>query len=563
MILKRFNKLSNGYSRKAVTIISILATINSLIEIGVLFLFSNTIRILIDQEQRIQLLGMEIPTVGHLVYLTILFVMLNVLVALFANYVQSYMSSQLNMKIVNQIHENIMKGINLSISDITLSSIVNASTQEATRISNQIFLPLIIALSKTATTIVLILYLLFINFWLLISSLVILSGLYFLIIFGTQNKMKDLSRGLTEVNEQRVRQISDVYGVHQEVYLGQHKLSFVEQFKKLGDLFSVKSAMIFTIKSTSKPIVEGVGIACAIITLYYLSISQSIVPDGKNLSEISIFIVAFLKILPSGQAVFTSIAGIHSTIGSLEKLEGLFETLTPRTVREKQLGSRPELLVVHELEMTLVQPNVKVGPITLNIFEGDCIIFYGESGLGKSTILKQMANLDNFHNNTSIFAISGVIIRTRPPVAYQIVPQFPELVSGSLAYNITFKNNLTEDEVERLLAILKRLNLEKLLHDCGGLHSTIDQPENLSGGQKKRIGIARAVYQNAELILMDEPMSGLDEATQVTVMEYLHELNNSGTAFIITSHHTLNFTGASVYKFRKNEDTHVAIINDR
>lgn len=163
--------------------------------------------------------------------------------------------------------------------------------------------------------------------------------------------------------------------------------------------------------------------------------------------------------------------------------------------------------------------------IQFTVPKGSLTVLAGPSGCGKTTLLRLLAGL--------LTPESGHIARAD---ALSYVPQEPHLYNATLFENITlFQQDCSEQAVrEALKALCLSEWTEALPH---GLMTPLGEGgQSLSQGQRKRLGLARALVQDKPLILLDEPTAALDETTAATIREVLLSLKASGrhTLFVIS-----------------------------
>jgi ABC-type Mn2+/Zn2+ transport system ATPase subunit len=166
--------------------------------------------------------------------------------------------------------------------------------------------------------------------------------------------------------------------------------------------------------------------------------------------------------------------------------------------------------------------------IDLRVEAGDFLGVVGPSGSGKSTLLKAVAG--------SVTPIAGRV-RRRPGLAVGYVPQvetvnwfFPVTVREAVLMARIDGRRLpwpSKAELAEADGVLERLGLG----DLAGRHI-----RELSGGQQQRVFIARALLREPDLLLLDEPTSGVDVRTRHDVMHVIHELHHDGLAIVLTTH---------------------------
>lgn len=181
------------------------------------------------------------------------------------------------------------------------------------------------------------------------------------------------------------------------------------------------------------------------------------------------------------------------------------------------------------------QPALK--GISFEIQRGERVGIVGLSGAGKSTLFKLL--LKEHESYSGEIAIGGTPLRNISKKDYfnhlAVVLQDTELFNASLRNNITITNDKEEKNeglLKKALTIAHVKDFMKKLPD--GVHSIIGEKGiKLSGGEKQRVGIARAVFKNPQILLLDEATSHLDIESEEKIRESLHEFFQSVTAIVI------------------------------
>ena len=171
--------------------------------------------------------------------------------------------------------------------------------------------------------------------------------------------------------------------------------------------------------------------------------------------------------------------------------------------------------------------NLKID--NLKIFRGDKIAIVGQSGSGKTTFLKLIMGMLNAQNGT-IFGMNDVdecnLKDFWAKVSY--IDNNTYILPGTLCYNITFCNNIDDlESKERYYDILDQFDLREFENK-----DIVQFGKNLSGGQKMKICLARALYKNSDLIILDEPMASLDVEFEQVLIDCLEKILK--TVIIVT-----------------------------
>ena len=191
--------------------------------------------------------------------------------------------------------------------------------------------------------------------------------------------------------------------------------------------------------------------------------------------------------------------------------------------------------------------------VTFEVPDGQFLVIIGLSGSGKSTLLRCINRLIEptaghvVWNDVDITAASqGELRQIRRQIGmifqhFNLVKRskvITNVLAGRLGYAnpaLALFNHFSKSDVELALQNLERVGISEQAYK---------RADELSGGQQQRVGIARALMQNPELMLVDEPVSALDPATSHTIMRYLEELNKRDGVTIVCSLHFLSLARA-------------------
>ena len=161
------------------------------------------------------------------------------------------------------------------------------------------------------------------------------------------------------------------------------------------------------------------------------------------------------------------------------------------------------------------------GPFNLALAAGDCLVISGPSGIGKSLLLRMVADLDE---NTGTLMLNGVSREAMPAPQWRRQVLYVAAESGWWAERVREHMHPAEDAA----ALMPRLGLRAEL---------LDAPvSQLSTGERQRMALLRAVIRKPVVLLLDEPTSALDHASTLAVEALLMELVAAGTGLVMVSH---------------------------
>lgn len=177
--------------------------------------------------------------------------------------------------------------------------------------------------------------------------------------------------------------------------------------------------------------------------------------------------------------------------------------------------------------------------LNLNVKQGDFIMIMGKSGSGKTTLLNLLGFLSKFNEGEYIFKgenVSKLNESSRSKFRNKnigfVFQQFNLINTLTIYQNmelpLIYKGGLSKDDRKKLI--------EEKLQIVGLLDKINQKPTQLSGGQQQRIAIARALINDSDIILADEPTGALDSDTCVEIMNILKELNQQGKTIIMVTH---------------------------
>ena len=180
------------------------------------------------------------------------------------------------------------------------------------------------------------------------------------------------------------------------------------------------------------------------------------------------------------------------------------------------------------------QPSPALENISLQVGAGEHIAILGRTGCGKSTLLQLLtrawdpANGEISLNDQPLTRLNEATLRQ----AMSVVPQRVHLFSATLRDNLSLAAPGASDI--QLMKALERVGLEKLLEDSG-LNAWLGEGgRQLSGGELRRLAIARALLHDAPLMLLDEPTEGLDATTESQILDLLAEVMREKTVLMVT-----------------------------
>ena len=207
------------------------------------------------------------------------------------------------------------------------------------------------------------------------------------------------------------------------------------------------------------------------------------------------------------------------------------------------------MLEVHHLTKVYDDGTVALKDVNFSVPDGEFLVVIGLSGSGKSTMLRCINRLidptegEIIWNGVDLAQLKGEELRKARRKIGMIFQHFnlvkrsrvvTNVLSGRLGYTSswnTMMGRFSREDNEKALEALQRLGI---------LDQAYKRADELSGGQQQRVGVARALMQEPEMILADEPVASLDPVLAHSIMQYLEMLNKEDRMTIICSLHYLD-----------------------
>jgi ATP-binding cassette subfamily B protein len=258
--------------------------------------------------------------------------------------------------------------------------------------------------------------------------------------------------------------------------------------------------------------------------------------DSTDLTSVGAVLLVMLRSLSYGQGLQTSITTINSSLPFVDTLQLELDKYRAAAVADGQVPiGNVGVLNLNSVSFSYVAGTSVLSDVNATIRPHEVIGVVGPSGSGKSTLVQLLLGL---REPTSGEVLSdGRDIRTlsRQEWARKVtfVPQHAHLIAGSVADNIRFyRSNVSNEDI---VAAARSAHL----HDDvvgwreGYERQVGEQGSHLSGGQQQRLIIARALVENPDLVILDEPTSSLDVRSESLIRETLNGLRSSTTVIII------------------------------
>ncbi|EME5083205.1 cysteine/glutathione ABC transporter ATP-binding protein/permease CydC [Klebsiella aerogenes] len=273
----------------------------------------------------------------------------------------------------------------------------------------------------------------------------------------------------------------------------------------------------------------------AVIAMLWMA-SEGVGGNSQPGALIALFVFCALAAFEALAPVTGAFQHLGQVIASARRITQITEQQPEVTFSQQTPQSFSQVaLTLNEVTFSYPQQSAPaLKDISLQVAAGEHIAILGRTGCGKSTLLQLLtrawdpANGQIQLNGQPLSELSETTLRQ----AMSVVPQRVHLFSATLRDNLLLAAPQASDS--KLIDILARVGLEKLLEDSG-LDSWLGEGgRQLSGGELRRLAIARALLHDAPLMLLDEPTEGLDATTESQILDLLSEVMRDKTVLMVT-----------------------------
>lgn len=370
----------------------------------------------------------------------------------------------------------------------------------------------------------------------------IIFGFAALVLYQLMNK-RALEIGLqaAKLSVKSNEMILEVLNSYREAIVRDRRSFYVSQIQRDRITMANNSAEMAFMPNISKYVLESVVIFGSLFIAAIQFLTQDVT---RAVAVLAVFLAAGTRIAPAVLRLQQAAIQIKTSLGTARPTLNLIENLEsympqPETTNECQFeypNFNPEV-DISNLYFSYTNSKLDtISEISLNIPRGTSVAFVGPSGAGKSTLIDLILGLLKPKNGT--VKVSNVdpssAIKTWPgAIAY--VPQDVLIVNGSIRDNVIlgFPN-----QSHREFEIIRSLKIAQLWDFIESLPNGIDtnvgeRGSKMSGGQRQRLGIARALFTNPKLLVLDEATSSLDGITESEISKSVAALSGEVTVIII------------------------------
>ena len=481
-------------------------------------------------------------------YFLIIFIIFVIISVIFRAMVIKYnekfsalLASDLSSKI---FHKTITQDYSVIISQNS-NNLISGMTEKITMYSGLVT-GLLSLVSSIFISIGIIFYLFVFSYKITIISLVLIVFIISILILISRSYLDKNGKIASLLSEQRFKIVQEAVSGIRDVIISNSYSLIINSYKTIELKFRLSLHRLNFAQNSPKLLIEAFGIIMLLLTCFFV-FKLNMNNEKEFIINLAVFAFAAQKLLPLVNTIFNSWASLKSYFYIIEDIHTLLnrnnEVNSNITTKHKEIFFKNDIIFKNVSFKYKDSPknifnnlNIKLDYKTINGF-------IGRTGSGKSTFLDLLIGL--LKPSSGKILIDGMELGINNLNSWHQkishVPQNSFILNSTLKDNIAlnnFGNNINE---ERISKVCKEANIDEFLKDLpDGLNTIIgERGLNLSGGQRQRITIARALYANKPILILDEATNALDYETEEQILNNINN-NYSDKTILMVSHRIEN-----------------------
>ena len=394
------------------------------------------------------------------------------------------------------------------------------------------------------------------NFYVAVIITFLFTIIIFLYIFIFEKKVSKIGQNRFLLHKKRYDLIFQIYSSMKDIYLYNKQLYFFKKFKK-DDVNLFNTIKVFTFVSMF-PRIFLEYFSIILIVIFFIFILNSNYNAIETIPIFAFCVFAFLRIMPLSTKIMTAVQNLKFYRRSYESInKELEKTSQDQHYNEDFSYEKQKLknfLKFQDISFSYNKTDL-IKKINIEIKNKSIVGIYGESGSGKSTFLSIIAGLLE-PTNGKIYLDDLLLDQSNKYLLKNnssIISQNSNIINDTIMNNIAFGQAEDDIDKEKVIKVSKLLNVYDFINSKEEKYNYVitEMGKNLSGGQRQRIELARALYFDREILILDEATNSLDKESEELIFETINSFRGQKT-IIIVSHDIDNLKICDEKYFIKN-----------
>ena len=421
------------------------------------------------------------------------------------------------------------------------SVLIRNLTTEINSFCQYVLMPILNLTSEVLVVLALLILLLFVE---PIPSLCLglcLIGIASIFYRFTNSKVARWGKARQVADEEKIKCLQQGFGGIKQIMLGQNLDYFLRIFQRPNIVSGLMTKKEYIFQYLPKQFIEILAISGLVGVCLFMVLQER--SGLEVMAMLSLLATAGFRLIPSFSRILRNLQSIRFGWASVDVLTEEFGEVENRD----KIHLKEEVVVPSSFTDNFRLKNIAfsygqkteelLSDLNFEVKRGECIGIVGESGVGKSTLTNLLLGLVS--PSSGIMEVDGCRIKAENIRSWQqmigYVPQEIYLLDDTIEHNIAFGINEAVIDHSQVREVVEKAGIPKFISSLDeGLNTKIgERGVRLSGGQRQRIGIARALYQNPQVLILDESTSALDEKTEKGILEELRLMKGKVTMIIV------------------------------
>jgi len=427
------------------------------------------------------------------------------------------------------------------IQEKSVQQTIYMTTEGVTAITVGIIGSLVYLISDISLLIVLVAGLFYVDSWVAVVTIIIFSGTAFLLYQVMHKNVLTYGQLQYELEVKSSEKVREIISSYRELFVKNRRYFYAKEIKDLRFKLSDILADLRFYQTISKYILE---LTMIVSVLFMALIQFSTKTPAHAVGVLSIFLIASTRIGPAVlriQQVFLTIKASFGTASSTFSLLNELNQSGDVTIPDSpttfnHVGFLSEISLDKVSFSYSTEKAFAITDVNLTIKPGTITSIVGSSGAGKTTLVDLILGIITPDNGkVTICNIDPATAINMWPGAISYVPQDTIVINGTIRENVSLGFAGNEFDENRIYESLQIAQLDKFVNQLpDGINTYVgDRGVKISGGQRQRLGIARAMFTKPQLLILDEATSSLDGMTESYISESIQAMRGDVTVIMI------------------------------
>jgi ABC-type multidrug transport system fused ATPase/permease subunit len=467
--------------------------------------------------------------------------------------------SQRGAKISSDLVSRLLSQSLLIVQSRTTQEMLYSVTVGVERIAIQVLATSIVWFADLSLLVLLIIGILAFDFTTGIATIVIFSVIGFFLYKFMHIRAGTLGSKTTELNIESNEKIVEVFASYRESVVRNRRNYYAKEIGKLRFMLANTTAEMSFLPYVSKYVIETTVIIGSVL----IGVLQFILQDASHaISTLALFLAAGTRIAPAALRIQQGTISIKNGLGASGSTLDLIDALgnshidynSDDALETTHVGFLPQIEITNVSFTYPGQFLPAISKVSFTVPFGESFAIVGPSGAGKTTLVDILLGVLTPNEGTvTISGLPPMLAIPKWPGAISYVPQDVVIAEGTIRENVALGYPREEATDELVMSALRVAHLDQFVRTLPkGLDTPVgERGAKISGGQRQRLGIARAMFTRPHLLVLDEATSSLDGATEANISAAIQSLRGSTTVVMI-AHRLSTVKNADIVVYLSN-----------